>query len=108
MTCLPREDDQTALLDELKRVLRPGGLLYTSDLMMQSDARNRARYDEGRARYGEEGVFDHPEGVTFSHLTPNRIAHIDARFQRVAWVELDLETMNGNAARAFQHIGGRA
>lgn len=107
LTCLPGQDDQAALLDELFRVVRPGGLLYTSDLMLQSDSRNRERYAEGRKRYEEEGVFDHAEGVTFSHLTPSRVAQIDARFERLAWVELDLVTMNRNAARAFQHVGRR-
>jgi SAM-dependent methyltransferase len=33
LTCIPRDEDQRALLREIMRVLRPGGLLYISDLL---------------------------------------------------------------------------
>ncbi|MEM7305582.1 MAG: class I SAM-dependent methyltransferase [Planctomycetota bacterium] len=105
LTCIPGAADQVALLDEVARILRPGGHLYVSDCLLQPDARNRERYDAGRERYGEEGLFDHEEGVTFSHLTTDRIARIDQRFERASYVERDVVTMNGNRVRAFQLVG---
>ena len=40
LTCVPRNEDQTAIIAEMTRVLRPGGLLYVSDLWLQNDSRN--------------------------------------------------------------------
>ena len=41
LTCIPSDEDQRGLLAEVKRVLRPGRLLYISDLLLNNDARNR-------------------------------------------------------------------
>ena len=40
---MPRDDDQRAIVDELDRVLLPGGVIYASDLVLQDDERNRRR-----------------------------------------------------------------
>jgi hypothetical protein len=55
------------VLQELRRVLRAGGLLYISDLWLQTDARNVQRYVCDHPKYGRYGVFDLPEGVTVRH-----------------------------------------
>ena len=47
LTCIPADDDQRALVAEIRRVLRPGGVLYVSDLLLAADERNVARYREG-------------------------------------------------------------
>jgi len=107
LTCLPRRSEQEELLSELARVVRAGGLLWTSDLLLQDDDVHRARYSAGRERYGELGVFDHPEGVAFCHLTPERLALLERRFPRVEYAEREVLTMNGRAARAFLHLGRR-
>jgi len=44
LTCVPRDDDQRLLLAEVRRVLRLGGLVYISDLLLNSDARNIERH----------------------------------------------------------------
>ncbi len=46
LTCIPDDDEQLALMDEVWRVLRPNGLLYISDLMLNQDKRNRERYEQ--------------------------------------------------------------
>ncbi len=105
LTCVPDREDQRALLDEVRRVLRPGGVVYASDLGLQTDERNAARYDEGEKRFGERGVFELPEGVVVCHLDEARMGELRAGFDEVSFVEREVLTMNGNAARAFQFLG---
>jgi SAM-dependent methyltransferase len=105
LTCVPTDDGQRAILKELHRVLRRGGLLYISDLTLQSDERNVARYARDEAKYGTYGVFDLPEGVTVRHHDPKWIETLTNEFYAVALDDVDVVTMNGNPAKAFQWFG---
>lgn len=107
LTCIPEPGQQEALLAEVARVLVPGGVLYVSDLLLQEDARNRERYAAGLRRHGVEGVFDLPEGVTLCHFTRARIDRLTAAFEPLGFAELEVTTMNGNAARGFQLLARR-
>ena len=104
LTCLPRPDDQAAVFAEARRVLRPAGHLYVSDLLRQEDERNRARYAEGARRYGAEDVFDLGEGVVLTHPTRARLDGLLAPFEAVTFEPLEVFTMNGHAAQAFQAV----
>jgi ubiquinone/menaquinone biosynthesis C-methylase UbiE len=105
LTCVPTDDGQQALVAELHRVLRPGGLLYISDLWLQSDERNLTRYARDEAKYGKYGVFELPEGVTVRHHDPAWIATLTSDFEQVALDEIEVVTMNHNPAQAFQWFG---
>jgi SAM-dependent methyltransferase len=105
LTCVPTDDGQRSLVAELHRVLRPGGLLYISDLWLQSDERNLTRYARDEAKYGKYGVFDLPEGVTVRHHDPAWIATLTSDFEQVALDEIEVVTMNHNPAQAFQWFG---
>src|SRR5262249_54818385 len=105
LTCVPTDEGQRALLKEVRRVLRRGGLLYISDLWLQSDERNRSRYARDEQKYGIYGVFDLPEGVTVRHHDPKWIDTLTADLEMVALDQIDVVTMNGNPAKAFQWFG---
>lgn len=105
LTCVPSDEEQRATVGELRRVLRPGGLLYISDFWLQDDARNRARYDAGRAKHGTYGVFDLEEGATMRHHDRAWIDSLTSGFARVAIDEIAVRTMNGHDARGFQWFG---
>jgi SAM-dependent methyltransferase len=108
LTCVPSDEGQRAVIDELRRVLKPGGLLYISDLWLQQDERNVTRYTRDEAKYGTYGVFDLPEGVTVRHHDPKWIEMLTHEFKMVALDELEVVTMNGNPAQAFQWFGLKA
>ena len=105
LTCVPTDDGQRSIIRELRRVLRPGGLLYISDLWLQSDERNLARYARDEQKYGTYGVFDLPEGVTVRHHDPKWIDTLTSDFEMVALDHIEVVTMNGNPANAFQWFG---
>lgn len=104
LTCVPADADQRALVQELRRVLRPGGALYVSDLLLNDDARNLARYDAARARGLTWGVFELPEGVVLRHHDPAWIDELFHGWTPLLRAEFVAATMNGHTARAFQVV----
>ena len=105
LTCVPSDEGQLAIVREIERVLKPGGLLYISDLWLQTDERNRERYIRDETKYGTYGVFDLPEGVTVRHHDPCWVEQLTRDFRTVALDNIDVRTMNGNPAKAFQWFG---
>jgi SAM-dependent methyltransferase len=105
LTCVPPDDAQRAIIREIRRVLRYGGLLYISDFWLQTDPRNTERYARDHNKYGAYGVFDLPEGVTVRHHERKWIEELTREFETVALDEIQLETMNGNLAAGFQWFG---
>jgi SAM-dependent methyltransferase len=107
LTCVPTDEGQRAIIREAARVMRPGGLLYISDLWLQTDERNTVRYLAGQLKYGTYGVFDLPEGVIVRHHDPRWIEEITQDFDQLALDAIDVHTMNGNAAQGFQWFGSK-
>lgn len=105
LTCIPSDDDQRILLAEVKRVLRPGGILYISDLLINSDLRNVERYERYANEFGIFGVFELPEGVIVRHHLEEWIEQLTHGFSRLAFERFSVTTMNGNASAAFQYLG---
>jgi SAM-dependent methyltransferase len=108
LTCVPGDAQQLALMDEVWRVLRPNGLLYISDLLLNQDERNRARYEQYEARFSSYGVFELPEGVVVRHHSEQWIEEITRRYERLEYEPFTVTTMNGNSSSAFQYLGRKA
>ena len=103
LTCVPDEGELRGLIEGVRARLAPGGLLYASDLLLQDDARNRARYELAAATGAPYGVFElEGEGVVLRHYAERDVRELLAGLDVVRWRELDVITMNGHAARAFQ------
>jgi SAM-dependent methyltransferase len=105
LTCIPADDDQRAVVDELRRVVWPGGLVYISDYWLQSDQRNRERYDRYVGQYRTYGVFEVSEGVAVRHHDREWIASLLSPWEQVAAADIRVTTMNGNEALGFQWLG---
>jgi len=108
LTSVPTDDGQRAILAEITRVLRPGGILYISDMWLQTDARNIERYIEGEKKYGTYGVFDLSEGVTVRHHQRPWIEELTKGYELLAHDEIQVMTMNDHPANAFQWFGRRS
>lgn len=67
LTCIVKNDEQKKLIDEILRVLKPGGILYFNDFLINGDERNIARYYKYLSKYDNYGVFELPEGAVLRH-----------------------------------------
>lgn len=105
LTCIPADSDQRRLIAEVSRVLRPGGLVYVSDLLLNDDARNRARYEQYADQFDCYGVFQLPEGVVVRHHRKDWIEELTGSFQQLEFDPFEVITMNGNKSAAFQYLG---
>lgn len=102
LTCVLEDEAQRRLVAELLRILEPGGVLYVSDLLLQEDERNRARYDREGLEGLPYGCFQTPDEARFRHMTPAWLEQLFEGLVRIHARELTVKTMNGNSARAFQ------
>jgi SAM-dependent methyltransferase len=105
LTCIPADDDQRAVVDELHRVVQPGGLLYISDYWLQPDRRNRDRYAQHEERYGTYGVFEVSDGVAVRHHSRDWIRCLLRKWETMATADIPITTMNGHDATGFQWLG---
>lgn len=108
LTCIPMDQAQHALIEELKRILKPGGIIYISDYWLQDDPRNRLRYAQFQELYGTYGVFELNDGAVVRHHDKQWIATLLSHFKTIAIQDISLTTMNGNAAKGFQYIGRKS
>ena len=102
LTCVPTDAGQQEVIAELRRVLRPGGILYLSDYPIQTDARNQERYRAFAEVYGSFGVFRLPDGAVLRHHDMRWIHALLDAFDLLQEDLLAVRTMNGNPAHAFQ------
>jgi SAM-dependent methyltransferase len=107
LTSAPRNEDQIAIVDEITRVLRPGGVLYISDMLLQNDPRNIARYERDEEKYGIYGVFDLNDGATVRHHERRWIDSLLRNYESLAFEEIEAQTMNSHPASVFQWFGRR-
>lgn len=104
LTCIPDSNEQTKLFSEMYRVLKAGGVVYMSDLLINSDERNRERYERFAPRHGCYGVFELEEGVVLRHHTMKHLEHLAASFKTLSQQEFRVETMNRHESRAIRMI----
>jgi len=105
LTCIPTNRGQESLLDEIYRVLRPGGTLYISDYWIQVDHRNQKRYTAFQDKYERYGVFELLEGVVVRHHDVNWIQQLLSDFLITEQVDIQVKTMNNHVSDGFQLFG---
>jgi len=108
LTCVPTNSGQRAIIGEITRLLRPGGVLYISDYFLQKDARNIERYVAFEKKYGIYGIFDLSEGATVRHHEADWIKTLTADYETLSLEEISVQTMNKHSATAFQWFGRKA
>lgn len=107
LTCIINDQEQRALIGEIKRVLRPGGVLYVNDFLLNDDERNLKRYEQFADEYGCYGVFRLPEGAEVRHHDKRWIETLLSGFEQKEFQPLTFTTMNGNKSNGFCYIGSK-
>lgn len=105
LTCIPDNLAQKELLQEIQRILKPGGILYVNDFLLNDDARNEQRYREGEEKYGIYGLFELPEGVILRHHEENHLREMLSLFDTLEWENVVFPTMNGHQSRGIVYFG---
>jgi SAM-dependent methyltransferase len=104
LTCIPSNDAQKDLISVLHSKLVKGGILYISDYYLQENRKEANTYEYFNNDPNNYGVFSLKEGATFRHHTKDWIKELFANFELQEEKEIDVKTMNGHVAKAFQLI----
>lgn len=111
LNCVPRDASQHAAVAELARLVRPGGVLYVSEVPLQSDPRNVLRYEAHASGpdSGPYGTFTTPDGARFRHHTPEHLrALLDGHGFTVTEERTGTApTLNGHTASRLQLVAHR-
>ena len=105
LTCIIDNREQYSLIAEIRRVLKPGGILYINDFLLNTDERNLARYETYKDKYQTYGVFELPEGAVCRHHSEAWMKELLRPFDEYRFVHLTFTTMNGNTSNGFYFIG---
>ena len=105
LTCIKSNEEQQALISEINRVLKPDGILYINDFLINSDERNQARYQSFEEKYGIYGVFELPEGAVLHHHSEKWLKELLLDFRTLKYERLTFTTMNGHKSNGFYFIG---
>lgn len=103
-TCMAETRMQAATLLELKRVLRPGGVLYVCDFLLNRDRRNLDRYQAGQEKHGIYGIFDVDDGGVMRHHDRNHMEALFSGFETLFFEEAIFETMHGHYSEGFHAV----
>lgn len=104
LTCMMETKVQAQSLIEIKRVIRPGGLLYVNDFLLNRDKRNLDRYKLGKDKYGVYGIFDLDDGGVMRHHDRNHMEALLFDFDILLFEEVVFDTMHGHHSDGFYCI----
>ena len=98
-------EDQENIISEIIRVLKPDGILYLADFLINQDKRNLERYQKYENKYHTYGIFELPEGAVLRHHTEEHIKELTRNFQQIIYQNTVYNTMNGHKSNGFYYIG---
>jgi len=105
LTCISSDEDQEFLRNEVLRVLRPGGILYVNDFLLNTDERNKKRYEAALPKHKIYGVFELSEGAVLRHHDIRYVETFFAPFEQIEFESLTYKTMNGHTSNGYYFIG---
>jgi SAM-dependent methyltransferase len=111
LTCVPQIEQWRASLAKALHLLRPNGILYVHDFLLDVDNPVYGiRYSRGKAKGWREGNFavhDSAGALLFvaHHHSESETAEIAAPYEIVLGEQHTSLSMNGNPCRMFEFIG---
>ena len=105
LTCIVKNEDQQKLISEIHRILKPNGIIYVNDFLLNTDERNTLRYSQYQEQFGVYGAFELPEGAVVRHHSEEWIRELLHDFAQEEFEHLIFTTMNGHKSNGFYFIG---
>ena len=105
LTCIYKDEEQKNLISEIRRVLKPGGILYIGDYLLGEDERNIKRYEQFAPVFGTYGVFELPEGAICRHHSQEYIESLLNDYETLEFFPTFYVTMNGHTSKGFCYFG---
>lgn len=105
LTCIYDNNTQKKLISEVDRVLKPNGIVYINDFLLNSDKRNTERYEKYETIYNQYGVFKLDEGGVLRHHHPDWVKELTNDFRTEIYKKVLFKTMNGHQSNGFVFIG---
>ena len=105
LTCIIANEEQMELLNEIRRILKPNGIIYINDFLLNTDERNIKRYKEYERKYGNYGIFELPEGAIVRHHDKIWVKKSLEIFNTLEYKEIEYITMNGNKSNGYYYFG---
>jgi ubiquinone/menaquinone biosynthesis C-methylase UbiE len=105
LTCIINNEAQIYLINEIMRVLKPGGIIYINDFLLNTDSRNIERYQTFEKKYGTYGVFELSDGMVLRHHNMKWVETCLSPFQVLVFKPLSFPTMNGHTSNAYCFVG---
>ena len=107
LTCIVESEKQEMLIKEIRRILKPGGIIYVNDYLLNTDERNLERYHKYEKELGVYGAFALPEGARVRHHSEEYIRELFRDFETREYDRIVYTTMNGHRSSGFTYIGSR-
>ena len=105
LTSIIDDAGQQKLVAEILRVLKPGGVIYAGDFLLNTDERNVERYRRFEHKYHCRGVFELDEGAALRHHDEAYIRQLFSPFDELAFKPVIHHTMNGHQSNGFIFTG---
>lgn len=99
------ENAQIDLINEIKRVLKPNGIIYINDFLINVDIKHRLRYKKFEQEFGEYGIFRLDDGGVLRHHKENYVFNLLDSFDKLEYEKLKFKTVSGNISNGFYFIG---
>ena len=105
LTCIISDDEQIKLLNKIKDILKPNGIIYINDFLLNNDERNKKRYKEYELKYKSYGIFELEEGAIVRHHNNIWVKKCLKIFNELEYKEIEYITMNGNKSNGYYYFG---
>ncbi|MCL1947010.1 MAG: class I SAM-dependent methyltransferase [Chitinivibrionia bacterium] len=105
LTCIISDEEQKKILKKIKKILKPDGIIYINDFLLNDDERNVKRYKKYELKYKNYGVFELEEGAILRHHSKEWVKKMLKIFNELEFKEIKYATMNGNMSNGYYYFG---
>jgi hypothetical protein len=85
--------------------LKPNGIVYINDFLLNNDERNKKRYKEYELKYKDYRIFELEEGAIVRHHNNIWVKKSLEIFNELEYKEIEYITMNGNKSNGYYYLG---